>query len=97
MADEINNPDSVLGKASDQAMKSIEHELGPQGVYGGNIIVLLTDWNGTKPNSNVSMLGYAGSDEEQARDMIEHLLAAAQNTAEKMGWAIVPLDVGKLH
>lgn len=92
MAD-VGNPDSVLGKASSEGMDLIEKRLGEQGVYGGNVLVLLTDWSETDPNSNVSMLGYAGSDEEQARQLIEHMLSAAQATAHRMGWEIVPVDL----
>lgn len=92
MAD-IGNPESVLGKASSEGMDVIERSLAEQGHYGGNMVVLLTNWPETTPNSNVSMTGYAGSDEEQARQLIEHLLSAAQATAHKMGWEIVQLDL----
>jgi hypothetical protein len=92
MAD-IGKPDSVLGKAADEGMNLIDQRLQAQGVFGGNVIVLLTDWKETEPNSNVSMLGYAGSDEDQAREMIEHLLSAAQVTAHRMGWEIAAVDL----
>jgi hypothetical protein len=50
---DIGEPDSLLGHVADEGMKVMEMRLEQQGVKNGRVLVMLTDWEGANPNSNV--------------------------------------------
>lgn len=87
MAD-IGKPETELGLVADEAIKLVEQRLGEKGAEGGQVLVMLTEWGQFTPNSNVSMSGYGDTDEEVAMMLIERLLTAAENTAQRIGYPL---------
>jgi hypothetical protein len=85
---DIGQPDSPLGEVANEAMQLIEMRLAQQDVTNGQVLVMLTDWEGVSPNSNVSMVGYGDDDEKVAMQLIERLVTAAMSTAERVGYPL---------